>query len=202
MRRSGQLSGATVALELLPREIGEAGQGPLVALLCEGPDMGAIRPDAGFAGPPSALFLVAGENSLPLSTLLPFAEMPPEGACLPATGEDDLASGNLRAALGNMIAALIASKGADLRALYRLSLVLAMLIRNREAHATLSLLDVRSMGHPAFLALRGYLALQTGEVDTGRRFLASAALASRGSPANRGILHFTQHVLLVHQFNG
>ncbi|MEZ5753391.1 MAG: hypothetical protein R3D90_01060 [Paracoccaceae bacterium] len=170
--------------------------------MLSGPEDGPVPADAGQPGPASDLLLMAGGNSVPLAVLLPFAVMPTDGTCPPAEGDEDFASGDLRVTLGRMIAALIARQGADRRALYRLSLVLALLTRNREAHAILQLLDVRSMDHPAFFALRGYLALQMGEVDPGRRFLASAALASRGSPANRSILHFTQHVLLVHQFNG
>lgn len=209
MRRSGHLSGATVALELLPRRIEVEGQEPHLALLVPGSGLHDVPEAAGQAATGQApdlrledLILVAGENSLPLATILPFAELPPEGVAAPPETDEDFTSGDHRAVLGRMIAALVAQGGADRKALYRLSLVLALLTRNREAHAALWLMDAQCMKHPALFALRGYLALQMGEVDQGRRFLASAALASRGSPAMRSVLHFTQHVLLVHQFNG
>ncbi len=201
MRRSGQLNGATVALELLPRDIEAGEEGRLVAMIDGPPLDGAIRgtvPDL----PVSDYCLSAQDRTFSLGSIAALAKMPSSPAEGEKSYEDELAAGNLSEALGKLILAVIAQGGADQRALYRIGIVLAMLSKSREAFAILSLAENKTTEHPASSALRGYLALQNGEVETGRRYLARAALSSRGVPSSRSILHFTQHVLLVHQFNG
>lgn len=188
-------------MELLPRAIEAVEDDRNVAQLCV-PDSGTGDAGAGGDDSMSSLVLRGSHSAVSLNSLIALAEMPDGQMTHPVEADDELACRNLPWALGKLLAGVIDRQGADQRTLYRMGLVLAMLTRSREAYATLCLIDVPSMAHPALFALRGYLALQNGEVETGRRFLAKAALASRGSASSRSILHFTQHVLLLHQFNG
>ncbi|PLL11170.1 hypothetical protein C0V75_17985 [Tabrizicola sp. TH137] len=201
MGRSGHLSGATVALELLPRDIEPAeGDGPVAVIDGDDPERQGEHETALHLI--SGLALRAGRSVVPLAGIAALADVPqPPFQAMEDAGVD-AGSGNLPEALGRMIATMVARKGADRRLLYRIGLALATLGRSAEAYAILCLMDGPTVQHPAILALKGYLALQNGEVDIGRRSLAKAALTSRGMVSNRSILHFTQHVLLVHQFNG
>lgn len=195
MGRSGHLSGATVALELLPKN----------------PDMPTDALHANLWNAPPTIddalrtrfadaVLVAGTATLPLADIAAQASLPPN---LPEDAIDaDIAAGHLPEAIGKILIALHDQGGAKAAHLYRLALCLAILNRNAESKATIALIDTDTERHPAILALKGYLAINGGEVEAGRSFLAKAALASRGVPSHRSILHFTQHVLLVHQFGG
>jgi hypothetical protein len=144
--------------------------------------------------------LQAGDASLPLSVLTPFVNG--EVPRVDPRQDRPVDTGGPPETLEWLMGLLIAREEADARLLYRIALCLATRTRSVEAHAVLSVIDQGRSQAPALLALRGYLALQNGQVEAGRRALAKAALASRGSPSTRSILHFTQHVLLVHQFNG
>lgn len=201
MRRSGHLNGATVALELLPSEIDAGATVCLVAEICTS-DRDATGGVTGAEVQIADYCLKRNNVSLPLGSIASLAKLPSGPTDLAKPVEDELASGNLAAALGKLLLALVERGGADAVTLYRISVVLARLARSREAFAILSLIEGPAIEHPAISALRGYLALQNGEVETGRRFLAKAALSTRGVPAHRNVLHFTQHVLLLHQFNG
>ncbi len=205
MERSGTLSGANVALELLPREI-----------TCDSPSERSIAVQGSTGRPADAqaalatlsgMALSRGPLSVALGPVAALADLSAPfvaPACPSATapGKADLAAGRLPEALGHFLMALTTLSSIDGSLVYAMALCLAGMTRSAEAYRLLSLVDCEGAASPTLLALRGYLAFQNGEADVGRKLLARAALASRGVPQNRSILHFTQHVLLVQQFGG
>jgi hypothetical protein len=200
MGKSGHLSGATFALQLLPRDIEAAQSEELVAVL-DGPPPDANGSDAVPVNLHPDLVLRGGDVSVPLAKLSALFEM---GVSVADSRVEagELSSSSLHEELSRLLAGVLVRKGADIRSIYWIGLDLAMLSRTADAYELITLLDARKDLHPAILALKGYLALQSKQVDAGRRALGRAALASRGYPERRGILHFAQHVLLMHQFNG
>lgn len=193
-------SGTNVALELLPR-----------SLSCDGCDCRPILVH-GLGTPPTditearaalaQMILASGDISVPLAPIAALADL--SGPLRPATATDeaDLAAGRVPEALGSLLLRLFGVATVDLQTIYGIALCLAALNRSAEAYRLLSLAECSTEPAPTLLALRGYLAFQNGEADVGRKSLARAALAARGVPGNRQILHFTQHVLLVQQFGG
>ena len=202
MGRATTLSGASVALDLLPKDLDLTGSEGVVASVL-GPSERALSPEAALAAL-ARMQLDCAAGSVALGPIAACADLTaPFGA--PAGPDADLAdlsAGRLAEALGRQLCSLIGRETVDARQIYRMSLALAGLNRSAEAHSLLALADGDDAAHPMLLALRGYLSFQVGEAEVGRRALARAALAARGKPAMRGILHFTQHVLLVQQFGG
>ncbi len=205
MGRTSQLNGASVALELLPRQIDGTAM-PALAITLTVPPLPQGAPPEQARAALAAAALASGALSLPLGPLATLATLPQAAGCpslaAPAP-QDELAAGRLPEALGALLMAMVTSADPiDPAALYQMALCLASLTRSAEADAVLALVQPTGKPHPAVLALRGYLAFQRGDGDAGRKALASAALSARGVPALRGILHFTQHVLLTQQFGG
>lgn len=202
MGRSGNLSGASVALDLLPKDF-SATRPEQSVITVQGPDHPATSPE----GAKTALARMQLESdtcSVALGPLAAFADLTAPFAT-PAAAEGDVAdlsAGRLAEALGRQLCAIIGQRQVDTRQVYRMALTLSGLNRSVEAHAMLALTGRDEALHPTLLALRGYLSFQVGEAEVGRRALARAALSARGNPGLRGILHFTQHVLLVQQFGG
>lgn len=202
MGRSGYLSGASVALDLLPKDFVPSApdQEPISVRGSTDP---ATSPEMAL----TALAQMALDTTsahVALGPLAAFADIAaPFSSPGPVDGDlADLAAGRLPEALGRQLCALIGCTTVASHKLYRISLCLAGLNRSAEAHSVLALVDDGAAAHPTVLALRGYLSFQVGEAEVGRRALARAALAARGKSDMRGILHFTQHVLLMHQFGG
>lgn len=202
MGRSATLSGASVALDLLPKEFSsqqpEAGQ---IRVL--GPAKAVTSAEAALAAL-SRMQLDSPLGGVALGPIAAFADLTTPFSVPGKAGSDvaDMAAGRLAEALGRQLCALIGQDSATSCQIYRIALCLAGLNRSAEAYSVLSLDDSDTAAHPTVLALRGYLSFQVGEAEMGRRALARAALAARGTPSMRGILHFTQHVLLVQQFGG
>lgn len=202
MGRSGNLSGASVALDLLPKDFCQTAPDG-TAVTVHGPHDSAASPEAALAAL-AQMQLDCPSGSVALGPIVAFADLtaPFSAPSGPDGDIADLSAGRLAEALGRQLCALIGQRSIDSRQIYRMSLCLAGLNRSVEAHSVLALADCGDGAHPTLLALRGYLCFQVGEAEVGRRALARAALAARGKPAMRGILHFTQHVLLVQQFGG
>jgi hypothetical protein len=202
MGRSSNLSGASVALDLLPKDffLSEPDREPISV---HGPSAPATTPETALTAL-ARMTLDTASAHVALGPLAAFADIAaPFGTPTQADGDlADLAAGRLPEALGRQLCALIGCQTVGSHKIYRMSLCLAGLNRSAEAHSVLALLDDGAAAHPTVLALRGYLSFQVGEAEVGRRALARAALAARGKSDLRGILHFTQHVLLVHQFGG
>jgi hypothetical protein len=201
MGRSGNLSGASVALDLLPKDF-PARQLEKSNIILHGPAIQASSVEAALAAI-SVMEVESPSGIVALGPLAAFADLTaPFSASSGSDGDvADLAAGRLAEALGRQLCALIGQSTVETRQIYRMALALAGLNRSVEAHALMTLAEFEDT-HPSMLALRGYLSFQVGEAETGRRALARAALASRGDAKARPILHFTQHVLLVHQFGG
>lgn len=202
MQRPSLVSGTSVALELLPKLLATPPTGcPVVEVL------GRTAPPADITAARAAfgrMTLSCGEQAVPLAGIAALADLSapftaPQG---PEPGVADLAAGRVPEALGHLLFALFRADRADPSTLYSMALCLAALNHGAEAYRLITLLDGSDDPGPVLLALRGYLAFQNGEADLGRKALARAALAARGVPEYRPILHFTQHVLLVQQFGG
>lgn len=202
MWRSGNLKGATVLLDLLPKTLGpDITPDTGVAVHCHVAVLPMAEADLRHAL--QAVTLVRDSHALPLGPLLAHADL--AAALRVAPDRDcvaDLVSGRVPAALAKVLMRLASAETAAPDCLYALALCLAGLNRNGEALTAIMLPDGASAAHPAVLSLYGYLALLAGQSDLGRRLLARGALVARNQPTWRPILHFAQHVLLVHQFGG
>lgn len=202
MGRSGNLSGASVALDLLPKDLCVTFPEESV-ISVQGPDQPAATAEMARAAL-ARMQLDSATGSVALGPLAAFADLtaPFDTPCTAEGDVADLSAGRLAEALGRQLCAIIGQRQVNIQQVYRMALTLSGLNRSVEAHAMLSLSEQDDMLHPALLALRGYLSFQVAEAEVGRRALARAALSARGNPGMRGILHFTQHVLLVQQFGG
>lgn len=202
MGRSGYLSGASVALDLLPKDFSQSGP-DREPISVQGSSQPATSPEMALSAL-ARMTLDTASARVALGPLAAFADIAaPFGSPAAQDGDlADLAAGRLPEALGRLLCGLIGCQTVASHKIYRMALCLAGLNRSAEAHSVLALVDDGTAAHPTVLALRGYLSFQVGEAEVGRRALARAALTARGKSDMRGILHFTQHVLLVHQFGG
>lgn len=202
MGRSATLSGASVALDLLPKEFSSP-QPDTGQITVHGPAQAATSAEGALAAL-ARMQLESPSGSVALGPIAAFADLTTPFSVPGKAGTDlaDMAAGRLAEALGRQLCAMIGHGSVTSCQIYRMALCLAGLNRSVEAHSVLSLAEFDTAAHPTVLALRGYLSFQVGEAEMGRRALARAALAARGTPSMRGILHFTQHVLLVQQFGG
>lgn len=197
MGRSSTLNGASVALELLPRQIDCPPESARPITVTPQPCILPAGAEQGRAAL-AALHLASGPETVPLGPAAAHADLsatPLSGDCI-----TDLMANRLPQALGCLLCTMAQSAIVPPALVYQSALALASLTRTAEAAALLALVEPQGNPHPAILALRGYLAFQTGDSDAGRKALARAALGARGTPALRGILQFTQHVLLTQQF--
>ena len=195
MRRSASMSGASVVLELLPKSI-ECTPSSVIKALVRAGSGDAVGADCVSL---ADLDLVNGDVSVSLRPIASHIDAGLSGTGA-ASYAADLAAGRFPQVLGHILADIAAARETTPEQIYTAALCLATLVHNAEAFALISVLDGGACDHPAILALRGYLAFQCRQEELGRKLLARSALLSRSNPAHRPVLHFTQHVLLAHQF--